>query len=116
MGDKAKVGLYLSIELKKQLERLGEVRDRTLSNLCEVILKREVKAAIASGELPSEEEAIEQTQAEGAIRSVLRKIAQGEPPSPGEIAIAADELDVDSKQLMHRVEKSREGNGATNRS
>lgn len=53
---KAKVFAYIQNELKEDLERLAEVRNRSISNLLETLIKAEVDQAKASGELPPDDQ------------------------------------------------------------
>ncbi|MBD1913614.1 MULTISPECIES: hypothetical protein [unclassified Leptolyngbya] len=52
--DKARIVAYCSQEMKQKLERLADLRFRSLSNLVEAVLAEEIARAEASGELPSE--------------------------------------------------------------
>jgi predicted transcriptional regulator len=49
--DKKKLSFYLEEELRKDVERLARKRSRSISNLVEVLLRREVERAKESGEL-----------------------------------------------------------------
>jgi hypothetical protein len=48
---KPKLSLYLPDDLKESISRLSEVRNRSVNNLIETVMRDEVKRAIASGEL-----------------------------------------------------------------
>jgi CopG-like RHH_1 or ribbon-helix-helix domain, RHH_5 len=48
---KKRISLYLGDGLKEELERLAQTRYRSLSNLIEVMCKKEIEQAIESGEL-----------------------------------------------------------------
>ncbi len=50
--DKARLVAYCSPEVKEKLERLAELRFRSVSNLIEVLVVEEVTRAETSGELP----------------------------------------------------------------
>ncbi|UBF30770.1 ribbon-helix-helix protein, CopG family (plasmid) [Kovacikia minuta CCNUW1] len=50
--NKSRIVSYVDPEIKEKLERLAEVRLRSLSNLIEAALVDEVARAEASGELP----------------------------------------------------------------
>jgi len=50
--NKARLVSYVEPEIKEKLEKLAEVRLRSLSNLIEAVLVDEVAKAEASGELP----------------------------------------------------------------
>ena len=52
--NKAKLFAYVSHADKADLERLAEIRLRSLSNLIEAIVRDEIKKAKESGELPDE--------------------------------------------------------------
>lgn len=49
--DKARIVSYVAPEIKQKLEKLAEVRLRSLSNLIEAALVEEVARAEAAGEL-----------------------------------------------------------------
>ena len=49
--NKAKVFAYIEPELKEQLERLAERRNRSISNLLETLIREEVEQAKDNGEL-----------------------------------------------------------------
>lgn len=51
--NKARLVAYCDPEIKEKLERLAELRLRSLSNLIESVLVEEVAKAEASGELPT---------------------------------------------------------------
>jgi len=48
---KAKVFAYIEPELKEELERLADVRNRSISNLMETLIRDELERARLSGEL-----------------------------------------------------------------
>ena len=50
--NKARLVAYCEHEMKAKLERLAELRFRSLSNLIEAVLAEEVARAEQSGELP----------------------------------------------------------------
>lgn len=52
--NKARLVAYCEPEIKEKLERLAELRLRSLSNLIESVLAEEVARAEANGELSSE--------------------------------------------------------------
>ena len=49
--DKCRVSTYITEDLKIELEKLAKVRDRSLSNLIERIIKQEIAQAKAKGEI-----------------------------------------------------------------
>jgi predicted transcriptional regulator len=49
--DKKKLSFYLEEEFKKDVERLARKRSRSISNLVEVLLRREVERAKENGEI-----------------------------------------------------------------
>lgn len=49
--DKCRVSTYITEDLKIELEKLAKVRDRSLSNLIERIIKQEIAQAKANGEI-----------------------------------------------------------------
>lgn len=49
--DKCRVSTYITEEVKSELEKLARVRDRSVSNLIERIIKEEIKEAKAKGEI-----------------------------------------------------------------
>ena len=51
--NKAKLIAYVSHADKADLERLAEIRLRSLSNLIEAMVREEIKKAKESGELPN---------------------------------------------------------------
>lgn len=53
---KAKLFAYLDPELKDDLERLADARNRSLSNLVETLVREEIDRARQSGELPKQAE------------------------------------------------------------
>jgi len=53
--DKARIVAYCSQEMKRKLERLADLRFRSLSNLVEAVLAEEIARAEVNGELPQEE-------------------------------------------------------------
>ncbi|WOB41728.1 ribbon-helix-helix protein, CopG family [Thermoleptolyngbya oregonensis NK1-22] len=48
---KAKVMAYIEPELKEDLERLADVRNRSISNLLETLIRDEIERAKSTGEL-----------------------------------------------------------------
>ncbi|GAB4469474.1 MAG: hypothetical protein OHK0037_27730 [Elainellaceae cyanobacterium] len=48
---KAKVMAYIEPELKEDLERLADVRNRSISNLLETLIRDEIEQAKTTGEL-----------------------------------------------------------------
>ena len=48
---KPKLSLYIPDDLKASIARLSEVRNRSVNNLIETVMRDEVRRAIASGEL-----------------------------------------------------------------
>lgn len=54
--DKAKVSAYIATDLKRRFDRLCEARDRSISNMVEIMIRTEVTRAEESGELPVDEE------------------------------------------------------------
>jgi hypothetical protein len=48
---KPKLSLYIPDDLKASITRLSEVRNRSVNNLIETVMRDEVRRAIASGEL-----------------------------------------------------------------
>lgn len=48
---KPKLSLYIPDDLKASISRLSEVRNRSVNNLIETVMRDEVRRAIASGEL-----------------------------------------------------------------
>ncbi len=48
---KPKLSLYIPDDLKASISKLSEVRNRSVNNLIETVMKDEVRRAIASGEL-----------------------------------------------------------------
>ena len=55
--DKAKVSAYVEQDLKKKVDRLCEIRNRSISNLVETLLRDEIAKAEESGELEAEAQA-----------------------------------------------------------
>ena len=51
--DKAKLFAYVDPELKAKIEKLAEIRLRSVSNLVEVVMNEEIRRAEQSGELPA---------------------------------------------------------------
>lgn len=49
--NKCRVSTYITEQLKEDLEELAKARDRSVSNLIETILKKEVAAAKAEKEI-----------------------------------------------------------------
>ena len=110
-----RLSITLPEGLFQALERWAtKVKDKPTS-LATFVLRTAIEAAIADGTIPEapleSEAASGELEGDRAIRSVLRKIALGEQPSPGEVAIASAELDVDPNELMRRSRKAKEGNG-----
>ncbi|MGG6297833.1 ribbon-helix-helix protein, CopG family [Leptolyngbya sp. AN02str] len=50
--EKARIVAYCSNEMKRKLEKLADLRFRSVSNLIEAVLAEEIARAEASGELP----------------------------------------------------------------
>ncbi len=48
---KTKVMTYIDSDLREELERLAEIRNRSLSNLLETLIQAEIKQAKITGEL-----------------------------------------------------------------
>lgn len=109
--------IYLSPspEMRERLEQWAAKEKRPVANMATYLVESAIEAAIADGTIPEapleSEAASGELEGDRAIRSVLRKIALGEQPSPGEVAIASAELDVDPNELMRRSRKAKEGNG-----
>lgn len=79
---KRKVSVYISQNVVAAMERLGVVRDRSLSNLTEVVFKAEIEKAIESGELeppPSDD-------------LLLRQLSDRTGLAPGDILRAIEEF------------------------
>ena len=49
--DKYRVSTYITEDLKSSLEKLAQARDRSVSNLIETILKKEIIKAKSEGEI-----------------------------------------------------------------
>jgi predicted transcriptional regulator len=54
--DKARIVTYCSHEMKRKLEKLADLRFRSVSNLIEAVLAEEIARAEANGELPAKDE------------------------------------------------------------
>lgn len=54
--DKSKVMAYMDGPVKQELERLAEIRNRSMSNLIETLVLAEIQRARESGELPEQSE------------------------------------------------------------
>ena len=110
---KDRLTIYISTELKDLFEALSAKRKRSSSNMCEILMEREVEAAISSGELkpPFRKGDNEKATAIGqaAIASCMRKMVTGEEWDPGEIGIAAQMLELDPECLKKKLHLSREG-------
>jgi hypothetical protein len=52
---KAKLFAYVTHRDKADLERLADLRNRSVSNLIETLVKEEIARAKAAGELPNEQ-------------------------------------------------------------
>ncbi|WOB45494.1 ribbon-helix-helix protein, CopG family [Thermoleptolyngbya oregonensis NK1-22] len=50
--DKARIVAYCTHDMKRKLEKLADLRFRSVSNLIEAVLAEEIARAEASGELP----------------------------------------------------------------
>lgn len=107
-----KIQITLPDRIYDALVRWAQQDGRPLANLAGWIVETKTEAELETGRIPPKNPSeAHQTKGDNAIRSVLRKIAQGEQPSPEEVEIAAAELDVDSNELMHRAKKAKEGTG-----
>ena len=49
--EKVRVSAYISENTKSELEKLADVRDRSVSNLIERLIKKEIAEAKAKGEI-----------------------------------------------------------------
>ena len=49
--DKVRVSTYIPEDTKAELEKLAEARDRSVSNLIERLIKKEIVEAKAKGEI-----------------------------------------------------------------
>ena len=53
--DKARIVSYIPPDMKEDLERLAEIRYRSVSNLVEALIGEEIARAKTSGELPTDQ-------------------------------------------------------------
>ena len=112
--DKEKVGIYISSDVKQGIDKLCEIRKRSLSNLIEVVLAEELQRAVASGELPSIDSSTQPPESTPLIH-LIALIAEGGDLTTAAIAQAALAANVDPVELTLKLEKLKNGNGETSR-